>query len=39
MKFRPDVTSYWAIAQGAGVTRHIVAKWYEMIQEMLGWGI
>ena len=36
MKFHPDVTSYRAIARGAGVTRHTVAKWYEMIRGMLG---
>ena len=36
MQFHPDVTSYRAIAKGAGVTRHIVAKWYEMMQGMLG---
>ena len=36
MKFHPDVTSYRAIARGAGVTRHTAAKWYEMIRGMLG---
>lgn len=36
MKFHPDVTSYRAIARGAGVTRHTVAKWYEMMRGMLG---
>ena len=36
MKFHPDVTSHQAIARGAGVARHTAAKWYEMIQEMLG---
>ena len=36
MKFHPDVTSYRAIAKGAGVTRHTAAKWYEMMREMLG---
>ena len=36
MKFRPDVTSYRAIARGAGVTRHTAAKWYEMMRGMLG---
>ena len=36
MKFHPDVTSYRAIARGAGVTRHTAAKWYEMMREMLG---
>ena len=37
MKFHPDVTSYRAIARGAGVTRHTAAKWYEMMRGMLGW--
>ena len=36
MKFHPDVTSYRAIARGAGVTRHTAAKWYGMIRGM--WG-
>ena len=36
MKFHPDVTSYRAIARGAGVTRHTVAKHYGMIQNMMG---
>lgn len=36
MKFHPDVTSYRAIARGAGVTRHTAAKWYEMMRGMLG---
>ena len=36
MRFHPDVTSYRAIARGAGVTRHTAAKWYEMMREMLG---
>ena len=36
MKFHPDVTSYWAIARGAGVTRHTAAKWYEMMRGILG---
>ena len=36
MKFHPDVTSYRAIARGAGVTRHTVAKWYGMVRGMLG---
>ena len=36
MKFHPDVTSYRAIAKGAGVTRHTAAKWYAMMQGMLG---
>ena len=36
MRFHPDVTSYQAIARGAGVARHTVARWYEMIRGMLG---
>ena len=36
MKFHPDVTSFRAIARGAGVTRHTAAKWYEMMRGMLG---
>ena len=36
MKFHPDVTSHQAIARGAGVARHTAAKWYEMMQGMLG---
>lgn len=36
MKFHPGVTNYRAIAQGAGVTRHTAAKWYEIIRGMLG---
>ena len=38
MKFHPDVSSYRAIARGAGVTRHTAAKWYAMMQGMLGAG-
>ena len=38
MKFHPDVTSYRAIARGAGVTRYTAAKWYEMMRGMLGVG-
>lgn len=38
MKFHPDVTSYRAIAKGAGVTRHTAAKWYEMMRGILGVG-
>ena len=34
IKFHPDVTSYRAIARGAGVIRHTVAKWHGMIR---GW--
>ena len=36
MKFHPNVTSYRAIARGAGVNRHTAAKWYEMVRGMLG---
>ena len=36
MKFHPNVTSYRAIAKGAGVTRHTAAKWYETTRIMLG---
>ena len=36
MKFHPNVTSYRAIAKGAGVTRHTAAKWYAMMQGILG---
>ena len=38
MKLYPDVTSYRAIAKGAGVTRHTAAKWYEMMRGILGVG-
>ena len=38
MKFHPNVTSYRAIARGAGVTRYTAAKWYEMMRGMLGVG-
>ena len=38
MKFHPDVTSYRAIAKGAGVTRHTAAKWSEMMRGILGVG-
>lgn len=38
MKLHPDMTSHQAIARGAGVARHTAAKWYEIIQEMLGVG-
>ena len=38
MKFHPDVTSYRAIAKGAGVTRHTAAKWYERMRGILGVG-
>ena len=36
MKIYPDETNYSAIAKGAKVTRHTVAKHYEMVREMLG---
>ena len=36
MKLHPAETNYSVIAKGAEVTRHTVAKWYEMIQKMLG---
>ena len=36
MKIYPDETNYSAIAKGAKVTRHTVAKHFEMIQKMLG---
>ena len=35
MKIYPDETNYSTIAKGAKVTRHTVAKWYEMIREIL----
>ena len=35
MRLCPDETNYSTIAKGAKVTRHTVAKWYEMIQGML----
>ena len=36
MKRCPDETNYSTIAKGTRVTRHTVAKHYEMIQKMLG---
>ena len=36
MKIYPDETNYSTIAKGAKVTRHTVAKHFEMIQNMLG---
>lgn len=36
MKFHPKETNYSTIAEGAGVNRHTVSKWYEMIRGMLG---
>lgn len=35
MKLHPAETNYSVIAKGAGVTRHTVAKWYEMIRKMV----
>ena len=36
MRLYPEETNYSAIAKGANVTRHTVAKHYGMIREMLG---
>ena len=36
MRFHPDETNYSAIARGGKVTRHAVAKHFEMIPKMLG---
>ena len=36
MKFHPKETNYSTIAEGAGVNRHTVSKWYEMIRGMMG---
>lgn len=35
MKLHPDETNYSAIAKGAKVTRHTVAKHFEVIQKIL----
>lgn len=35
LRFHPDETNMSVIARGAGVNRHTVAKWYEMIREMV----
>ena len=35
MRLCPDETNYSAIAKGAKVTRHTVAKWYEMLRKMV----
>ena len=35
MKIYPDETNYSTIAKGAKVTRHTVAKHFEMIQKMV----
>ena len=35
MKLHPCETNYSAIARGAKVTRHTVAKWYEMVRRMV----
>ena len=34
MKFHPDETNYSTIAKGTKVTKHTVAKHFEMIQKM-----
>lgn len=36
MRLHPEETNYSTIAKGAKVTRHTVAKHFEMIQKMLG---
>ena len=36
MRLYPDEMNYSVIAKGAKVTRHTVAKHYDMIQKMLG---
>ena len=36
MRFHPEETNYSAIARGAKVPRHAVAKHFEMIQKILG---
>ncbi|BDF68144.1 hypothetical protein CE91St43_21160 [Oscillospiraceae bacterium] len=36
LRFHPDETNYSVITKGAGVTRHTVAKHYELLREMLG---
>ena len=36
MKFHPRETNLSAIARGAGVNRHTVARHYELIREMVG---
>ena len=36
MRLCPDETNYSTIAKGAKVTRHTVAKHYEMVRKMLG---
>ena len=36
MRLHPEETNYSVIAKGTKVTRHTVAKHYEMIQKMLG---
>lgn len=35
MKLHPCETNYSVIAKGANVTRHTVAKWYEMVRGMV----
>ena len=39
MRLCPDETNYSTIAKGANVTRHTVAKHYEMIQKMVTPGV
>jgi len=36
MRFHPDETNLSVIARGAGVNRHTVYKWYEMVRGMVG---
>ena len=36
MRLHPEEANYSVIAKGAKVTRHTVARHYEMIQKMLG---
>ena len=36
LRLHPEETNYSVIARGAKVTRHTVAKHFEMIQKMLG---
>lgn len=39
LRLHPDETNYSIIARGAKVTRHTVAKWYEMIQGMVTYAV
>ena len=36
MRLHPEETNYSVIAKGAQVTRHTVARHFEMLQKMLG---